>query len=191
MTAKINQSTMDFPSKSKATTCQTFSWDEVKARLDKEFMRRGEYLARILVALRERFGDEVFEVTKSVIYRIGYEKGSYRADLVKQADKENDLENLAELISHKISRLYFGTTPELSERKLIIREEYCPLPVKWKKMGYSDDQIVEFCALFDQVDKGMVEGYNENFTAELSGCTTLAEDGLCQMSVLDTVESRS
>ena len=174
---------MEFPEKSKRTTEETFTWDEVKALLDKEFMRRAEYIAKIVTALKEKFGDKVIDETKKVIYNIGYEKGKARAAIVKAKGEEPTLENLAELIAHKTSKLYFGTTPELTENKLVIREDYCPLPRKWKEMGFTDKEIIEFCLMFDQVDKGMVEGYNDSFKAELSGCKTLAEKGYCQMVV--------
>lgn len=174
------KSTMEFPEKSQRTTDEKFTWDEVKALLDKEFMRRGEYVARILTALKEKFGDEVFDIAKKVIYDIGYKKGKARAEKVKANNEEPTLEKLSKLIDHKISHLYFGTTPELIEGKLTIREYYCPLPRKWKEMGFSDEEIVNFCLIFDQVDRGMAEGYNENFKAELSGCKSLSEKGCCQ-----------
>jgi hypothetical protein len=176
---------MEFPARSRKTTDQTFSWDEVRVLLDKEFMRRGEYIARILMALRERFGDEVYGIAEKVIYEIGFEKGTKRASDVITKGQERDLASLSELIAHRLSRLYFGTTAELADDTLIIREEYCPLPHKWKEMGLADIQIAELCSIFDQVDKGMVEGYNNRFGAELSGCKTLAEEGYCQMTVID------
>jgi hypothetical protein len=66
---------------------------------------------------------------------------------------------------------------------MTVTEDYCPLPRKWKEMGLADDQIVSFCILFDQVDKGMVEGYNLAYVACLSGCRDLAETGRCRMVI--------
>ncbi len=177
------KSTFDFPPKSNSVVNDTFTWDEVKGFLDKEYMRRAEYIADIILAMKERYGDEVYEIVKQVIYQIGFEKGQLRAQVVKEKGQDNDLQSLAELVAHRLSRMYYGTTPEVSENKLVVRETYCPLPIKWKEMGMSDEEIVRFCLMFDQVDKGMVEGYNEKFVAELTGCRGLSERGFCQMIV--------
>jgi hypothetical protein len=82
-----------------------------------------------------------------------------------------------------MSRLYLGTTAEVSGNELKVKETYCPLPVYWKSIGMPDDEIVRFCKIFDQVDKGMIEGYNRDFTTELSGAEELALQGYCQMVV--------
>jgi hypothetical protein len=50
-------------------------------------------------------------------------------------------------------------------------------------MGFSPEKIVKYCLLFDQVDKGMIEGYNKDFVAELNGCKNLGQKGVCQMFV--------
>ncbi len=47
----------------------------------------------------------------------------------------------------------------------------------------SDAENLRFCRIFDQVDKGMVEGYNSNLTAELGGAEELASRGYCHMVV--------
>jgi hypothetical protein len=176
-------STLEFPTDSGKTTGELFTWQEVKALLDKETMRRAEYVSRLLLALKEHFGDEVMHIARQVIYDMGYEKGQLRARMVAEQGEEKSLESLADLVAHKIARLYYGTTPLLSEDQLVIRETYCALPLKWKDMGMPDDQLVEFCLLFDQIDRGMVEGYNPDFAAELTGCRSLAERGYCQMVV--------
>lgn len=174
---------MEFPTQSDAITDDVFTWPEVKALLDKEHTRRAEYVTRILMALRERFGDEVIEIARKTIYQIGYEKGQARAALVTQQGDDKDLTSLANLVAHKISRLYYGTTTRVNGDELTVRETYCPLPRKWQEMGLPDHQVVELCLLFDQVDRGMVEGYNSDFVAELSGCKSVAEAGFCQMTV--------
>ena len=50
-------------------------------------------------------------------------------------------------------------------------------------MGLSDTDVVKFCKIFDQVDKGMVEGYNGDYTTDLGGAEELAREGFCQMVV--------
>ena len=174
---------MEFPERSQSTTDRCFNWDEVRKLLDKETMRRAEYIARILIALNERFGEEVFSIAAEVIYQIGYEKGQARARLMESQGTENHLENLARLVSHDMAQLYLGNEVEVTTDKMIVKENYCPLPRKWQEMGLPEDQIVAFCLLFDQVDKGMVEGYNPELVAHLSGCRGLAEEGYCQMVV--------
>jgi hypothetical protein len=174
---------MEFPEKSRSTTDKLFTWEEVRKLLDKETMRRAEYIARILIKLSEFYGGDVFTVAAHVIYQIGFEKGRARARFVEAEGSENNLENLAKLVSHETAKLYLGNEVEVKPDQLLVREDYCPLPRKWKEMGLPEDQIVSFCFLFDQVDKGMVEGYNREFEAHLSGCRDLAETGHCQMLV--------
>ncbi len=174
---------MEFPAQSDATTDALFTWPEVKTLLDKEHTRRAEYVTRILMALRERFGEEVMDIARKTIYQMGYEKGRARAAHVTQQGDGRDLVSLANLVAHRISRLYYGTTARVSGEELTMRETYCPLPRKWQEMGLPDDQVIELCLLFDQVDRGMVEGYNSDFVTELSGCEKLSEVGFCQMTV--------
>ncbi len=174
---------MQIPDKSTSTTDKLFTWDEVRQLLDKESMRRAEYISRILEALREKYGDEVIDIAARVIYDLGHEKGVLRARLMQEKGQPNDLPNLANLISHEIARLYLGNTVDVSEDELVVRENYCPLIKKWNDMGLPDDKIVAYCALFDQVDKGMVEGYNPDFVADLTGCLGLANKGYCGMVV--------
>ncbi len=177
------KSQMLFPTQSDAATDALFTWAEVKALLDKEHTRRAEYVTRILMALRERFGDEVLVVARQTIYRLGYEKGQARAAQTTRQGGEKDLASLANLIAHKISRLYYGTTTRVEGDALTVRETFCPLPKKWQEMGFSDDEVVQLCLLFDQVDCGMVEGYDPSLAAEVTGCRSLAELGYCQMVV--------
>jgi hypothetical protein len=174
---------MEFPAHSHRSTDKLFTWEEVRALLDKESMRRAEYLARIVEALREQYGHQVLEVAGQVIYDLGYEKGQARARLVQQAGGETDLASLAKLVSHEMAQLYLGNSAEVTEDDMLVRETYCPLPRKWRDIGLDDETIVQYCHLFDQVDKGMIEGYNPEFVAELSGCTALAAKGFCQMVV--------
>jgi len=174
---------MNFPEKSHNTTDKLFTWDEVRALLDKEAMRRAEYISRILLKLANLYGDGVMETAQQVIYQIGFEKGQQRARIMQSEDKAVDLDNLAKLISHPTAQLYLGNQVSVELRQMRVTEDYCPLPRKWKEMGLPDDQIVSFCLLFDQVDKGMVEGFNPNFEAHLSGCRGLSENGFCQMIV--------
>ncbi len=174
---------MKFPEKSRSSTGRLFTWDEVRRLLDKESMRRAEYITRILDALREKYGDQVIEIAAQVIYNIGYEKGAVRARLMQEKGASNDLPSLANLVSHEIARLYLGNQVEIHDDELVIREDYCPLIKKWSDMGLPEDQITGYCRLFDQVDKGMVEGYNQDFVAELTGCAGLAKNGYCGMVV--------
>jgi hypothetical protein len=176
-------SNLQFPQHSHQTSDQTFTWDEVKAIMDKEIMRRAEYVTSIVLAMKERFGDEALDVAAAAIYQIGFRKGQARSELVQGQGKQNDLASLSELIAHKMARLYLGTTAEMKMGELTVRETYCPLPVYWKSAGMSDAETVRYCRIFDQVDKGMVEGYNPGFTAELGGAEGLARLGFCQMVV--------
>jgi L-2-amino-thiazoline-4-carboxylic acid hydrolase len=178
-----NPSGLQFPARSHRSTDQVFTWDEVKAIMDKEITRRAEYVTTIILAMKERFGDEAYQVAAQAIYNIGYRKGQARAALVQEQGKANDLESLSELIAHKMSRLYLGTTTEVQPGELTVCETYCPLPVYWKSAGLPDAENVRFCKIFDQVDKGMVEGYNPSFAAELGGAEELATKGYCHMVV--------
>ena len=173
----------EYPRQSKNTTERQFSWDEVRALLDKEAMRRAEYIVRILEALQAKFGDEVMAIASKVIYELGFEKGTKRAQLMEQNGQPNDMPNLAKLVSHEIAQIYLGNSAVVNGDELIIREDYCPLIVKWNDMGFPDEKIVNYCTLFDQVDKGMVEGYNNDFRAELTGCAGLKGKGYCGMLV--------
>jgi hypothetical protein len=183
MAEERTKSTYNFPEQSHQTTEKLFTWDEVRSLLDKETMRRAEYIARILEALREEYGDRVLSIARQAIYNIGYEKGAKRAELVADQGEANDLYSLAKLVSHDMAQLYLGNEVEVVEDRMVVRETYCPLPRKWKQIGFTDDQIVGYCLLFDQVDKGMVEGYNPKYEAMLTGCKDLALLGYCQMVV--------
>ena len=176
-------SNLEFPQQSHQTSDQTFTWDEVKAMMDKEIMRRAEYVTSVVQAMKERFGDEALTVAAEAIYQIGYRKGKTRSELVREQGKENSLESLSPLIAHKMAQLYLGTTVEMKLGELTVRETYCPLPVYWRSAGMSDAENLRFCQIFDQVDKGMVEGYNSNLTAELGGAEELATRGYCHMVV--------
>lgn len=183
MISKPQPAELDFPTDSNLTTDKTFSWDEVKEIMDKQIMRRAEYVTAVIEAMRERFGEVAYDVAARAIYQIGHTKGKSRAELVRRQGQENDLENLSELIGHEMARLYLGTKTELGDDELLVRETYCPLPVYWKSIGFSDLEIVRFCKIFDQVDKGMAEGYNSDFSTELGGAEQLAKKGYCQMII--------
>lgn len=178
-----SQSKLEFPTRSHRTTDRRFTWEEVREMLDKQIMRRAEYVTAVVLAMKEHFGDAALDVAAEAIYQIGYKKGKARSALVRENGEEPDLESLSELIAHETSRLYLGTTTDVERDQLRVRETYCPLPVYWKSMGLPDSEIVRFCKIFDQVDKGMVEGYNSDFTTELGGAEQLAEQGYCQMVV--------
>jgi len=183
MPERESTSDLEFPMRSHRSTDEMFSWDEVKAIMDKETKRRAEYVTSIVLAMRDHFGKEALAIAAKAIYMIGYEKGKARSELVQEQGQENNLESLSELIAHKMSRLYLGTTTDLKSDELTVKETYCPLPVYWKSIGMSDTEVVRFCRIFDQVDKGMVEGYNSEFTTDLSGAEELAQKGYCQMVV--------
>lgn len=188
MTDSPETTELQFPRESHRTTDETFSWSEVKAIMDREIMRRAEYVTTIIRAMKDRFGEEALQVAAEAIYQIGYRKGKARAELVRSQGKENDLASLSELIAHKLARLYLGTTTELAGKELVVRETYCPLPVYWKAAGLSDDETLQLCRIFDQVDQGMIEGYNPAFQAELGGAAELARLGYCQMVIRHRVD---
>ena len=183
MSETKSASNLQFPHQSHQASDQTFTWDEVKAIMDKEIMRRAEYVTNIVLAMKDRFGDEALAVAAEAIYQIGYRKGKTRSEMVREQGKENSLESLSPLIAHKMAQLYLGTTVEMKLGELTVRETYCPLPVYWQSAGMSDAENLRFCRIFDQVDKGMVEGYNSNLTAELGGAEELATRGYCHMVV--------
>jgi len=181
MTSKQKPIELEFPTASEQGTDATFTWDEVKEIMDKQIMRRAEYVTAVIEAMKERFGDEAYDIAARAIYQIGYSKGKARAELVRDQGQENDLSSLSELIAHKMARLYLGTKTELQDNELMVQETYCPLPVYWKSIGLSDPEILRYCRIFDQVDKGMVEGYNPEFDTELGGAEQLAAQGYCRM----------
>jgi hypothetical protein len=183
MSERKGQASMQFPTKSHRSTDEMFSWDEVKAIMDKEIMRRVEYVTTIVQTMRDRFGEEALDIAADAIYQIGYKKGKARSEFVQQQGQENDLESLSKLIAHKMSRLYLGTTIDIKQDELTVKETYCPLPIYWNSIGLSDNEVIQFCRIFDQVDKGMVEGYNCEFTTDLSGAEELSQKGYCQMVV--------
>jgi hypothetical protein len=183
MTSKQQPVELQFPTENDQSTDETFTWREVKEIMDKQIMRRAEYVTAVVEAMKERFGEEAYDVAARAIYEIGYTKGESRAKLVRGQGQENDLSSLSELIAHKMARLYLGTKTELQDNELMVQETYCPLPVYWKSLGFSDSEIIRYCRIFDQVDKGMVEGYNPEFDTELGGAEQLAKQGYCQMVV--------
>lgn len=183
MTETTSASSLQFPTQSHRSTDQVFTWDEVKAIMDKEIKRRAEYVTQIILAMRDRFGEEAYDVAAGAIYQIGYRKGQARSELVESQGQAADLESLAGLVAHKMAQLYLGTTAELQPGEMKVCETYCPLPVYWQSMGLADTETVRFCRIFDQVDKGMVEGYNSSFVAELGGAEELATKGYCHMTV--------
>ena len=183
MSVPESNKSLEFPLQSHCSSDETFTWDEVKAIMDKEIKRRAEYVTSVIMAMRSRYGEEALEIAAEAIYQIGYQKGKARSETVLEQGEKNDLESLSELIAHKMSRLYLGTTTEIQQDRLMVKETYCPLPVYWKSIGMPDEDVVRFCKIFDQVDKGMVEGYNSDFTTDLSGAEELALQGFCQMVV--------
>ena len=183
MLSSESESGLEFPSGSHRSTDELFTWDQVKEIMDKQIMRRAEYVTSVILAMRDRFGEEALDVAAEAIYQIGYRKGEARAELVREQGEANDLESLSELIGHKMSRLYLGTTTEVEGDELRVNETYCPLPVYWKSIGMADEEVVRFCRIFDQVDKGMIEGYNPDFIPVLGGAEELASQGYCQMVV--------
>ena len=155
---------MDFPKQSHRTTDETFTWEEVKAIMDKEIMRRAEYVTAVIQSMRERFGEEALEVAAEAIYQIGYKKGKARSELVIDHGQDNDLESLSEFVAHKMARIYLGTTAEVEGNQMRVSETYCPLPVFWRSIGMSDDEVVRFCKIFDQVD---YQGYHDYIAEEV------------------------
>lgn len=180
---KKSDSILIFPEKSHRNSDQSFTWDEVKTIMDKEIKRRTEYVTAVVLAMQDEFGDKALDVAAKAIYQIGYKKGKARSEAVLEEGRDNDLESLSNLIAHKMSKLYLGTTTNVEGDELTVRETYCPLPVYWQSIGMSDADVVKFCKIFDQVDKGMVEGYNSKYTTDLGGAEELALTGFCQMVV--------
>jgi hypothetical protein len=176
-------SDMRFPERSHVTSDETFTWEEVRAIMDKEIKRRGEYVTAIVQAMRERYGDEVLGIAGRAIYQIGYEKGKARSELMRQRGQSNDLHSLSELVAHRTAKLYLGTTVAVEADRMTSTETYCPMPAYWKSIGFADEDVRRFCWMFDQVDRGMVEGYNPEYTADLGGAEQLAQHGYCQMIV--------
>jgi hypothetical protein len=183
MASEEGGSGLHFPERSHVTSDETFTWEEVRAIMDKEIKRRGEYVTAVVQAMRERFGDEALEIASRAIYQIGFEKGKARSELMRQEGRANDLQSLAELVAHRTAKLYLGTKVAVEPERMTSTETYCPLPAYWKSIGFTDIEVRRFCWMFDQVDQGMVEGYNPDYTADLGGAEQLAEHGYCQMIV--------
>ena len=115
-----------FPQKSHRTSDQTFTWEEVKAIMDKEIKRRAEYVTTVILAMQEKFGDEALDVAAQAIYQIGYKKGKARSEIVAEQGQETDLESLSELIAHKMSRLYLGTSTSIEAGQLKVKGNLLP-----------------------------------------------------------------
>jgi hypothetical protein len=174
---------MHFPERSHVNSDETFTWEEVRAIMDKEIKRRGEYVTAIVQAMRDRFGDGVLDIAGQAIYQIGYQKGKARSEMARGQGQQNDLQSLSELVAHRTAKLYLGTRVEVEAERMTSTETYCPMPAYWKSIGFTDTEVRRFCWMFDQVDRGMVEGYNPEFTADLGGAEQLAQHGYCQMIV--------
>ncbi len=171
---------LNFPKKSGQETEEKFSLDEIREEMDRAIMARGEFLAEILLRLKKIYGQNVVDVAREAIYDIGYRKGKKIASRVT----ENTIENFSKEFSSRLDGLYWGFFAEKKGDSLDTYVEYCPLSRKWEEMGLSDDQIVELCDMSDAIDKGVIDGYNDKYTAENSGCRTLAETGCCRMMVV-------
>jgi hypothetical protein len=183
MTSQEAGTGMHFPERSHVTSDETFTWEEVRAIMDKEIKRRGEYVTAIVQAMRDRYGDEALDIASRAIYQIGYEKGKSRSEQMRQQGRQNDLLSLSDLVAHRTAKLYLGTKVEVEAERMTSTETYCPLPAYWKSIGFTDTEVRRFCWMFDQVDQGMVEGYNPDYTADLGGAEQLAQHGYCQMIV--------
>jgi predicted hydrocarbon binding protein len=170
--------TLEFPASPKPMD-RSFTWDEVRQYVDAENMERAEYVARLLIAFSERYGDEVYDLARQVIYNIGYERGQKHAATVK----EKSFEHVMKLFSDPAMANYFGFEPKWSKDKVVAQVHYCPLPRQWKQMGMTDDEIIRLCSIFDEAEQGLFEGYSERFTEESTGCATLSEKGYCQMTM--------
>ena len=52
MSSSDTRQPLEFPSESNQSTDETFTWDEVKEIMDKQIMRRAEYVTGVIVAMR-------------------------------------------------------------------------------------------------------------------------------------------
>ena len=52
MSSSDTRQQLEFPSESHQSTDETFTWDEVKEILDKQIMRRAEYVTSVILAMR-------------------------------------------------------------------------------------------------------------------------------------------
>ena len=179
MTKSNEHHTLRFPKKSRQDTDLRFTLDEIREEMDRAIMARGEFLAEILLRLKKIYGDNVINVATEAIYDIGYRKGKKIASRVP----ENTLENFPKEFSNRLDGLYWGFFAEKKGDTLDTYLEYCPLSRKWEEMGLSDAQIIELCTMSDTIDKGVIDGYNDKYTAVNSGCRTLAETGCCRMLI--------
>ncbi len=172
---------MEFPTKSKQTTSETYTFEEVRGLMDRLHFARAEYLASILLALQARFGDEVMKIAGDAIFEIGRHQGQQLGKL----SKDKSLADFAEgFMGDKFDRPYWGYVIEQSSDKLVTGYmEYCPLPRKWKDMGLPDDQIQKLCSTCDNIDKGLAAGYPGGVQEENSGVRTLSTEGRCRMTI--------
>jgi len=173
--------TFTFPEKSKKTTDETFTFEEIRGLMDGLIFGRAEYVAELLISLKKRFGDEVFEIAKKTIYDIGYKRGQ----LIPPGAKGKDLASfLTGLAGSKFDKLYWGLTiDEQTDESITCHVEHCPLPRKWKQMGLSNDEMVEMCTIFDYIDKGLAAGYHEDIEMENTGVKTLGTEGYCRLTI--------
>jgi hypothetical protein len=179
MTVQNEHYTLKFPQKSRQETDQKFTLDEIREEMDRAIMARAEFLAEILLRLKKIYGDNVIKVATDAIYDIGVRKGKKIASRVP----ENSIENFPKEFSSRLDGLYWGFFAKKKGDTLDTYLEYCPLARKWQEMGLSDEQIIEFCTMSDAIDKGVIDGYNDKYTAVNSGCRALAETGRCGMIV--------
>ncbi len=181
MSDPVATHSMEFPAKSSHTTHKTFTFEELRAVLDRMNFSRAESVTMIVMRMRERFGEEAVEVAKQAIYDIGYKAGQAMAANAKDKELGTFLDGF---LGDEIEQLYWGWTLEQkSDQAIVGHVEHCPLPRKWKQMGLSDQQMIELCGIFDYVDKGITAGFNEALEIENSGVSTLSSAGYCRMAM--------
>lgn len=160
---------------------KVFPWETVRNWLEALDARRAETLVYWIGALRERFGDEVLQITKKATFSRGENAGK----AVAEKDKDTTIAGIVRIMtSPEFSRDYYSTkVVEADEKRAVIRFYRCPLVETWKRMGLSKEEILTIDDIVSEVDQGIVKGYNPKFSLKSTKAAGYLRDGFCQMTV--------
>ena len=95
--------------------------------------------------------------------------------------KTDSIQEFAKVFANdNVVNIFEMDVKEASEEKLYIEFHYCPLVEAWKKLGYSDDDIVLFCDIAMDGDRGIAAEYDP-FEFHL-GRTIAKGDPFCEIT---------
>lgn len=94
----------------------------------------------------------------------------------------NDMGEFAKaFLNDNVVRIFEMEPLNVSDQEMRVNFHYCPLVAAWQKLGFSEEDIAQFCDIAMDGDRGIVREYPE-FEFEL-GKTIAKGDDICEVLV--------